>query len=106
MVGRVLRFVRLPLLLLVLFTVIRFKLGVTGTPYAPCSNAMFSIIGLTFISNFYFGASSRRVGGFTWGGTLLVGSLSGSLRRSSSSQRPGSALPPVSRIRTSDTGMP
>ena len=73
MVARVLRFVRLPLLLLVLFTVIRFTLGATGTPYAPRGNAMFSIIGLTFISCFYFGALSRRIGGFTWGGTLLVG---------------------------------
>ena len=73
MVSRVLRFVRLPLFLLVLFTVIRFALGASGVPYAPRGNAMFSIVGLTFISSFYFGAMSKRLGGFTWGGTVLVG---------------------------------
>ena len=35
MVGRVLRFVRLPLLLLVIFAVARFTLGAKGFPYAP-----------------------------------------------------------------------
>jgi hypothetical protein len=34
---------------------------------------MFSIVGLTFVSSFYFGALSRRLGGFGWGGTALVG---------------------------------
>ena len=34
---------------------------------------MFSIVGLTFVSTFYFGALSRRLGGFGWGGTALVG---------------------------------
>ncbi len=73
MVGRVLRFVRLPLLLLLIFAVARFWLGAAGFPYAPRGNAMFSIVGLSFISSFYFGALSRRVGGFGWGGTELVG---------------------------------
>jgi len=73
MVGRVLRFIRLPLFLLVLFALARFSLGFAGFPYAPRGNAMFSIVGLTFISSFYFGALSSRVGGFGWGGTLLVG---------------------------------
>ncbi|HET7293787.1 MAG TPA: hypothetical protein VFM88_15285 [Vicinamibacteria bacterium] len=73
MVGRVLRFVRLPLLLLTIYAVARFLLGANGVPYAPRGNAMFSIVGLTFISSFYFGALSRRVGGFGWGGTALVG---------------------------------
>src|SRR5689334_20991679 len=73
MVGRVLRFIRLPLLLVVIWTVARFTLGMKGVPYAPRGNAMFSIVGLTFISSFYFGALSRRVGGFGWGGTLLTG---------------------------------
>ncbi len=73
MVGRVLRFVRLPLLLLLIFAVARFWLGAAGFPYAPRGNAMFSIVGLSFISSFYFGALSRRVGGFGWGGTALVG---------------------------------
>lgn len=73
MIGRVLRFVRLPILLLTIFAVGRFLLGANGVPYAPRGNAVFSIVGLTFVSSFYFGALSRRLGGFGWGGTLLVG---------------------------------
>ena len=73
MIGRVLRFVRLPFLLLTIFAVGRFLLGANGVPYAPRGNAVFSIVGLTFVSSFYFGALSRRLGGFGWGGTLLVG---------------------------------
>jgi len=73
MIGRVLRFVRLPLLLLLIFAVARFLLGAKGMPYAPRGNAMFSIVGLTFVSSFYFGALSRRLGGFGWAGTALVG---------------------------------
>lgn len=73
MIARVLRFVRLPLLLLVIFAVARFALGANGVPYAPRGNAMFSIVGLTFVSSFYFGALSRRLGGFGWAGTALVG---------------------------------
>jgi hypothetical protein len=65
MVGRVLRFIRLPLLLLVIFAVARFSLGAAGFPYAPRGNAMFSIVGLTFISSFYFGALSHKVGGLS-----------------------------------------
>lgn len=73
MIGRMLRFVRLPLLLLTIFAIGRFMLGVNGVPYAPRGNAMFSIVGVTFISAFYFGAMSGRLGGFGWGGTALVG---------------------------------
>jgi hypothetical protein len=73
MIGQVLRFVRLPLLLVTIWAVARFLLGANGVPYAPRGNAMFSIVGLTVISSIYFGALSKRVGGFTWGGTLLVG---------------------------------
>ena len=73
MIARVLRFVRLPLLLLLIFAVARFVLGAQGVPYAPRGNAMFSIVGLTFVSAFYFGALSRRLGGFGWAGTALVG---------------------------------
>jgi hypothetical protein len=73
MIARVLRFVRLPMLLLLIFAVARFALGAKGVPYAPRGNAMFSIVGLTFVSSVYFGALSRRIGGFGWGGTALVG---------------------------------
>jgi hypothetical protein len=77
MLGRVVRFVRLPLLMLTLFAVGRFLLGANGVPYAPRGNAVFSIVGLTFISSIYFGAMSRRIGGFGWGGTALVGVVLG-----------------------------
>ena len=77
MIGRVLRFVRLPLLLLLIFAVARFALGANGVPYAPRGNAMFSIVVLSFVSAFYWGALSRKIGGFGWGGTALVGLLIG-----------------------------
>src|SRR5512139_1812068 len=77
MVGRVLRFVRLPLLLLLVFAAARFALGANGVPYAPRGNAMFSIVGLTIVSCVYFGAMSRKVGGFGWGGAALVGATIG-----------------------------
>jgi hypothetical protein len=78
MFSQVLRFVRLALLLLLLYAVLRFLLGpVFHVPYAPRGNAMFSVLGLAIISSFYFGALSGRVGGFGWGGALLVGYLIG-----------------------------
>jgi hypothetical protein len=73
MIGRVLWFVRLPYLMLLIFAVGRFWLGAASVPYEPRGNAIFSIVGLSFISAVYFGALSRSVGGFKWGGTLLVG---------------------------------
>ena len=73
MVGRVLRFIRLPLVLLVIFAAARFSLGMAGVPYAPRGNAMFSIVGLSLISSFYFGAMARKVAGLGWGGTVLTG---------------------------------
>ncbi len=77
MIGQVLRFIRLPLFLLVVFGIARFSLGISGMPYAPRGNAMFSLVGLTFVSSFYFGAMSGRVGRLNWGGTVLVGLLIG-----------------------------
>lgn len=73
MIGRVLRIVRLPLSLLLIFAVVRFALAASGVPYAPPGNAMSSIVGLTFVSSCYFGALSRKLGSFGWGGTVLVG---------------------------------
>lgn len=77
MLSSVIRFVRLPLVLLALWTVIRFTLGVSGVPYAPRGNAMFSVFGLALISSIYFGALSVRAGGFSWKGTILVGLVIG-----------------------------
>lgn len=73
MLFRAFRFVRLPILLLVIFTVARFSLGVTGVLYAPRGNAMFSIVGHMLVSSFSFGALSVQVGKFSWSGTILVG---------------------------------
>jgi hypothetical protein len=77
MLSRVLRYVRLPLVLLVVWAALRFIIGLRGVPYAPRGNAMFSVLGLTIISCLYFGAMSRRVGGFNWLGTALVGAVLG-----------------------------
>ena len=73
MISRVLQFVRLPYLLIALYATLRFIIGVSGVPYAPRGNAMFSVVGVTLISCLYFGALSGRVGGFTWLGAALVG---------------------------------
>jgi len=77
MLPRVLRFVRLPLVLLVIWTIARFSVGLAGTPYAPRGNAMFSIVGLTIICALIYGAMSNRVGNFTWVGTILIGVVIG-----------------------------
>lgn len=75
---RVLRFVRLPLVLLVVWTALRFMLGpVFNVPYAPRGNAMVSVFGLTIISALIYGAMSNRVGNFSWLGTLLIGLVLG-----------------------------
>ena len=73
MIAKVLRLIALPLVLLVLWTVFRFTIGVLGVPYAPRGNAMFSVFGLTLISCVYYGALSKNLAGFGWGGTALTG---------------------------------
>lgn len=77
MLSRVLRFVRLPLVLLVIWTIARFSLGPLGVPYAPRGNAMFSVVGLTIICALIYGAMSKRIGNFTWVGTILCGVVIG-----------------------------
>jgi len=73
MISRVINFVKLPFVLITLYAALRFIIGVSGVPYAPRGNAMFSVVGVTVISCVYFGALSGRIGGFGWGGTALVG---------------------------------
>jgi hypothetical protein len=73
MLKSVFQFVRLPLLLVTIWTVIRFILGVAGVPYAPRGNAMFSVYSVMMLSCIYFGALSNKVGGFKWSGTILTG---------------------------------
>ena len=77
MFSRVLRFVRLPLVLLLLWVVLRFIIGLRGVPYAPRGNAMFSVAAVTIISCIIYGAMSYRVGRFSWLGTALVGAVIG-----------------------------
>jgi len=77
MLLRVLRFVRLPLVLIVIWTIARFSLGLMNVPYAPRGNAMFSVFGVTAISAVIYGALSNRVGRFNWIGTILIGVVLG-----------------------------
>jgi hypothetical protein len=78
MFSRVLRYLRLPMLLILIWAVMRFLMGpVFGVPYAPRGNAVFSVFGLTVVSSLYFGAMSARVARLSWLGTLLVGVLLG-----------------------------
>jgi hypothetical protein len=78
MLQRVLRFVRLPLLLILIWAVLRFMMQpVFGAPYAPRGNAAFSVVGLTLISCLYFGAMSGRVARLGWLGAFLVGVVLG-----------------------------
>ncbi|KAA3613993.1 MAG: hypothetical protein DWQ05_17120 [Calditrichaeota bacterium] len=78
MFGKVFNFVKLPFLLIIIWALLRFSLGVFfGVPYAPRGNAMFSLVGLTLISSIYFGALSKTVAGFDWKGTLMTGVLIG-----------------------------
>ncbi|HZS44141.1 MAG TPA: hypothetical protein VFC63_03500 [Blastocatellia bacterium] len=73
MIGRVFSLLRLPFLLIVIWVVARFALGLAGVPYAPRGNAMFSVLGLSLISSVYFGGLARKLAGLGWGGTILVG---------------------------------
>jgi hypothetical protein len=77
MLPRVLRFVRLPLVLIAIWTIARFILGLAGVPYAPRGNAMFSVVGITIICALIYGAMSNRIGNFSWLGTALVGLVLG-----------------------------
>ncbi len=77
MLLNVIRFVRLPLLLLLIYAVARFSIGLAGIPYAPRGNAMFSIAGVSILTGIIFGALSGRVGGFGWLGAALIGLVIG-----------------------------
>ncbi len=77
MLSSVLRFVRMPLLLVTIWAAVRFILGVSGVPYAPRGNAMFSIYSVMLLSSLYFGALSKNIAGFKWGGTFLTGATIG-----------------------------
>lgn len=76
MLAQSIRFVRLAYVLIGIYAISRFILGLAGVPYAPRGNAMFSVVGATVISSFYFGALSQRAG-FNWLGTALTGASIG-----------------------------
>ncbi len=77
MFANVLRLVAFPLVLLLIWTIARFLLGVSGVPYAPRGNAMFSIASVVIISGLYYGALSKKIAGLGWGGTALTGYVIG-----------------------------
>lgn len=77
MLLQVLKLIRLPLLMIFIYATLRFILGIQGVPYAPRGNAMFSVVGISFISSIYFGAISHRGAHLNWGGTILTGALIG-----------------------------
>lgn len=66
------RFARLPFLLLIVFMIGRFILGASGVPYEK-GTWFFSMVVLTNISAFFFGAFSRRLRGYKWSQAMLLG---------------------------------
>ncbi len=76
MLSSVLRFVRLPFVLLAIWAIGRFTMGFFAE-FSPRTNATFSVVVMTLITSLYFGALSKSVGGFDWKGTALVGAAIG-----------------------------
>ena len=68
----VLRFVRLPFAMLTIFAVIRFSFSFFNIAYGNRSNSI-SLVVLAVVSGIYYGAISKKVGGFNWTGTILIG---------------------------------
>ena len=77
MIAKVLRLIALPLVLLLIWTIARFSLGAAGVPYAARWNAVTSVFMLTLITCVYYGALSKNLAGFGWGGTVLTGFMLG-----------------------------
>ena len=50
MLSKVIRFVRLGLLVLLIFAIGRFVLGLAGVPYTPRGNAIFSVVMQTIVT--------------------------------------------------------
>lgn len=69
----ILKFVRLPMVLILIVVIVRLSLGPMGVEYSPRSNASFSVLMTNIISCIYFGALSKKVGGFNWPKTILMG---------------------------------
>lgn len=73
----VIKFVRMPMVLIFIVAIIRLSLGPMGVEYSPRSNASFSVLVTNIISCIYFGALSKKVGNFNWPRTILMGLVLG-----------------------------
>ena len=71
-----LRFARLPILLLIIFMMGRLILGATGVPYEQ-GTWFFSMVVLSYMAAFFFGAFSRRLSRYKWYQGLLLGATIG-----------------------------
>lgn len=65
------RFAKLPILLLILFMIARLILGATGVPYE--SGTIVSMVFLSWVSAFFFGAFSRRLRAYSWKRAMMLG---------------------------------
>jgi hypothetical protein len=65
------RFARLPILLLLIFMVVRLILGATGVPYQQ--GTIVSMVLLSYIAAFFFGAFSRRLRHYDWKQAVMLG---------------------------------
>jgi hypothetical protein len=66
------RFARLPILLLILFMIARLILGATGVPYET-GTWFFSMVVLSYMAAFFYGAFARRLRGYKWHQAMLLG---------------------------------
>ena len=76
MMSSVMRYLRLPFVMLTSWALGRFVIGFYAE-FSPRTNATFSVVVMTLITSLYFGAMSKSVGGFDWKGTALVGAAIG-----------------------------
>lgn len=67
-----LRFARLAILLLILFLIGRLVVGAMGVPYER-GTGIFSVVTLSWILCFVFGAFSRPLWGYGWKQAVLLG---------------------------------
>lgn len=73
----IIKFVKLPMVLIFITVAIRLSLGPLGYEYTPRTNASSSVLVMCIISCIYYGALSKKVGNFTWGKTILMGLVLG-----------------------------
>ncbi|MFY9223428.1 MAG: hypothetical protein WAQ98_12215, partial [Blastocatellia bacterium] len=69
----IIKFLRLPMALILIVAIIRLSLGPAGVEYGIRSNAASSVLMINIFSCIYFGALSKKVGKFSFLGTILIG---------------------------------